>query len=449
MRRIETVPLATAVDVRASAILLLAGMCLMLVQYGAMRELAALLGSNELIIVAISTGYFLGVSLGYLVGDRISPRLLFWAGVATMLLHASLPFSVRWGLGELIARGFASWVPGMVMGLAVFGLTPFYAVFLPRLLQLRWGDTGAPTLAKCYALELTGGAVGLLALVLITPERMQYIFTLHLTGLVTLLALVSAGRKSRWQVLWLGVPVVYLFAWPLLHEPSLAHFYRRAKNLPGAEIVASSFSPYQRVDLVRFARKPPEDLRIYLNGNLLYGTASLHRHNLMVSLLPNFARATVAGPPRSLVVAGGSLDAVRFLAPRVADLNVVEIDAVVTDLTRRYIQEPRGGFPENWRLIIDDGKHFLGTWTGLPFDVISVDVPVPSHLQTAMLHSPVFFELARQRLAPSGVFSISLAGRLAPRLSTGSEAPGTIVASDCGGVDDSFPSRRGGADGLK
>ena len=44
--------------------------------------------------------------------------------------------------------------------------------------------------------------------------------------------------------------------------------------------------------------------------------------------------------------------------------------------------------------------------------MISVDVPIPTHLQTAMLHSQRFFALARSRLRPGGIFSISLSGKL-------------------------------------
>jgi spermidine synthase len=91
-------------------------------------------------------------------------------------------------------------------------------------------------------------------------------------------------------------------------------------------------------------------------------------------------------------------------------LHVVELDETVVRLTREHIQERRGQFPTNWSLTIDDGKHFLGNYHGPPFDVISIDVPMPAFLQTAMLHSDRFFALARTRLAPGGIFSVSLCG---------------------------------------
>jgi spermidine synthase len=136
-----------------------------------------------------------------------------------------------------------------------------------------------------------------------------------------------------------------------------------------------------------------------------------------VSILPNL----VLGRPskRALVVGGGSLDSARFLAPRVGKLTVCEIDEAVTRLARTHVQGPRGAFPENWDLVIDDGKHFLGAYRGEPFDVISVDIPVPTYLQTAMLHSETFFRLASSRLSPTGIFSISLSGKYARKTPRG------------------------------
>jgi predicted membrane-bound spermidine synthase len=399
-------------------ILLLAGANLTIIQFVALREFASLVGSNEIVVLLVAAGYFLGLSVGYHGSDRLSSRALLGLGAATLALHATLPFSARWLVGALVAAGLGGTVPPLILLLAFAGLTPFYAVFLPRLIAAAEPapESLLPPLVRLYATELAGGALGLLLVVAVSPARQGLLLTLHLAGLVALLLLFLPRRPAAaWLLLLL--PPVYLAAWPALNRASLASFYRQAFGLRDPVVLASELSPYQRVDLLQVQTGRGPSPYLYLNGNLLYGTRSLHQHNLLVSILPRLVQETgrAGAPLHTLVVAGGSLDSARYLAPRPGRLQVVEIDEAVTRLARLHLQEPRGGFPTGWDLAIDDGKHFLANWTGAPFDVIAVDIPVPTHLQTALLHSDRFFALARARLAPGGIFSISLAGRLGER----------------------------------
>lgn len=378
-------------------------------QFGTIREFAALIGSSELVTLLVGTGYFLGLSAGYLLSDRLPRSALTGLGAGTLLLQMSLPFSARWAAGFLASHHFLGAVPPLVFVVVLGGLTPFYAVFLPRLIEEQSGGGGRRgALLRIYAAEIAGAFLGLLVVLTAAAARMGLVLALNLAALVTLVLLT--WRTPRPAAAWvlLALPAVYFAAWGPLDTASLRYFYKRAHGYLEVDVLASEFSPYQRVDLIQGARKNKVATYLYLNGNLLYGTRSLHQHNLLVSLAPNLVRPS----PRALVIAGGSLDNARYLAPRVANLHVVELDEAVVRLTREHLQEPRGNFPTNWQLVIDDGKHFLGAWSGAPFDVISVDVPVPTQLQTAMLHSERFFALARSRLAPGGIFSISLAGKL-------------------------------------
>ncbi len=401
---------------RRTGVLLLAGFNLTLVQFLAMREIAALVGSNELVVMFVAGGYFVGLSAGYLVSERLSPTTLAGLGLGSLLWHATTPFSVRAVSAWMISAGHSGFVPPFLGLLVVIGFGAFYAVFLPRLIDDHPDRVASPqrAMARCYATELVGGALGLLVILVVTPARMSWIATIHLGGLALLLGLLLRVA-TVWKSLLALVPVVYFLIGPQFERVSLEAYFRAAHRLAESRVLASEFSPYQRVDIVEARSRPGGgwSTNLYLNGNLLYGTRGLHRHNLMVTVMPNLMRPP--GERKALVIAGGSLDNARYLAPQVDRLHVVEIDEAVVRLSRRFLQEPRGRFPTNWSLVIDDGKHFLGTWQGEPFDTIAVDVPVPTHLQTAMLHSERFFALAKSRLRPGGVFSISLAGRLDAR----------------------------------
>ncbi len=396
----------------AALVLVVAGTSLSLAQFAALREYAALLGSNELVALLVLCAYFLGLSIGYRVSARLSRRTLLWLGGITLALNVTLPFSARWFAGAMSAIRLDGNLPPAIFLLVLCGITPFYAVFLPRLIdEARRDEPGTHPLVRLYAAELAGACLGLALVFLVTPARMAILLTLHLAGLVTLLVLFARPRRRTVLALFALLPL-YFAAYPQLDRASLTWLYAcRNTSYKNVEILASEFSPYQRVDIVRADTSSRLNVTfLYLNGNLLYGTRSLHHHNLFVALLPNFLSFTNTG--RACIIAGGSLDNARHLAARTRSLDVVELDEAVVRLTRRHIQEPLGDFPTNWRLTVDDGKHFLGTWHGEPFDVIAVDVPIPSHLQTAMLHSQRFFALARSQLSPGGIFSISLSGKL-------------------------------------
>jgi spermidine synthase len=390
----------------------LAGCNLSLIHYVSLNELPAMLGSNELVALIVLAAYFLGLSGGYLISDKLSRRQLLGVGAATLGLHLTLPFSARWVAGTMWRINLQGLTPPFLFFLVLLGITPFYAVFLPRLVDAADaagpGDPGkGGRLVPLYATELLGSVTGLLVSALLTPARFGVILALHLAGIVGLLALSAPERRRLLG--WLVAPLAlgYLALFSTLDRQSLEYFYKHRRGFREVNLLASELSPYQRVDIFEATTKQGKSRYLYLNGNLFYGDATLHQHNLAVSILPNLL---VGRPSNALVIAGGSLDAARFLAPRVDHLRVVELDEAVVRLAREHLQEPRGGFPTNWELIIDDGKHFLGAWEGKPFDVISIDVPVPTHLQTAMLHSARFFALARTRLAPGGIFSISLSG---------------------------------------
>ncbi|HEY2952194.1 MAG TPA: hypothetical protein VGK40_06415 [Verrucomicrobiae bacterium] len=398
---------------RALAIVATVGINLSLVHYFALMEFPALLGSNELVALIALGAYFLGLSLGYLVSDRISRYGLTAIGIGTLMFYVTLPYLPRLMVGWFWEVQWPGVIPPFVFLIVLCGITPFYAVFLPRLIQSAAAGAGNGRerrqwwLVKLYATEIGGGLAGLLLAVLFTPANMRLILTTHLAGLVVLVALGSGSSWRRVFALLAPLPALYLGFAPALDRATLSYCYEQKLSISWVNFLASEFSPYQRVDIFEQRLRNGTNIYLYLNGNLYYGSPLLYRHNLFVSILPNLMAPR---PSNALVIGGGSLDNARYLAPRVGRLHVVELDQTVVRLTREHIQERRGQFPTNWSLTIDDGKHFLGNYDGPPFDVISIDVPMPTFLQTAMLHSDRFFALARTRLAPGGIFSVSLCG---------------------------------------
>src|SRR5262249_15454614 len=117
-----------------------AGAALTLAQYVLMRELPALLGTNEVVCLIVAVAYFGGLSVGYVVSDRVSRRPLLGITGAALALRASLPFSARLGMAALSeAHALAALIP-LLFAFVFLGLAPLYAVFVPRLLASAEGE---------------------------------------------------------------------------------------------------------------------------------------------------------------------------------------------------------------------------------------------------------------------------------------------------------------------
>ena len=150
---------------RTRVILVAAGVNLILLQLFMIREFAITLFCTELIVLLVTTAYFAGYSIGYVVSPRINPRWIRPWLLAVVLCHLPLIAAVRVISGWLGAHGLTEITIPLVLGLAAVSLTSFYTIFLPRAVTAE-GDTSR-SLAMCYSLELAGSAGGLVLALII------------------------------------------------------------------------------------------------------------------------------------------------------------------------------------------------------------------------------------------------------------------------------------------
>src|SRR5258708_6382833 len=122
---------------RAGLILALGGCNLVLIQWIRVRELPALLMGSELVALFVPGSAFFVYSIGYWLSNRLSDRLLRIAAAITLPLHLALPILYRLIIGSL--GQLAIYRVGFVLLPAIrpFGVTPFYGLFLPRLVIAR------------------------------------------------------------------------------------------------------------------------------------------------------------------------------------------------------------------------------------------------------------------------------------------------------------------------
>jgi spermidine synthase len=386
---------------RASLIVVcFGGVNLMLIQWVLVRELTALLLGTELIVLVVSIAYFAGLSLGYVLGERIKRAWLVPLGVLTLALHLSLPFWLRLltvALDLLNLEALA--LIGLPL-LVVLTVPAFYSIFLP----LFAADGERTALPLLYAAELLGAVLGVLLLVLFGGIGLIGMFAAYAAGFCCIL-LALGIRPGTFAIVAL-LSVVWLLNLNPLNLWSNTLWYQYGQGLPeGTQTLFTAYSPYQKVDVLE---SPNGRRYLFLDGLEHFGDLDGSWLNVVMGQIP----ARLTQPERALVIGAGSMEMERMIADVSAasggQVTTVEIDPVVVETSLRYF-DPFNAMSTltNRDVVIDDAKHFIAN-TNYVYDLVATDTPAAFSVQTATLYSVPFFQAVEQRLSPDGVFVINL-----------------------------------------
>ena len=381
-----------------------------------LREFAALLYGEEVVLLLVAGVALAAASLGYRLGDRWTPRTHARLLLLALLVQFAWPAAPRWAVAGLcLLRGGTGPELLLVLLFFAFALTSPFAVFLPALLSsetdpsrrlaaLRWG----------YGAELLGFFLGS-ALAILLGSEPQLRLAVHFTGLAALACLVLGRARGLACTALAGLA---LALGPPLAAAGADAVYQHKHRLPGARVIASADSPYQRIDIVDSARR---GRALYLDGLRDLDTGELDILNHYLGRVP----ARLLHPARAVVLGNGTLSLVPELAALSGHLHSVELDPIVVAAGTRFFTDPAAlADLRNWQLHLADGKTFLAA-TDLRFDLIVVDLPSPLTLGEAYLHTREFYALCRARLTPSGVLAVQLSGRIGAPTRT----PARLLAS--------------------
>ncbi len=385
-------------------ILFLVGVALSILQFLMIRDFVTVLYGEEVVIVLVTTAFFAGLSGGYLIAPRLSKTVFEALFVATAFLHLSFPFSYRY---------LAAWFATMDVGgygylalLFVYAVVfnTVYATFLPRLISAGEGKTDKrECLKSCYGAEILGFMAGFLVVGLTWNKPLALAVSVYWVVLCAVLYLAT-GRK--WVV---GVYAVFAAAIGFylgdLDYHSTAQLYEHKHHKRAARTLITINSPYQKVEVIEDGKGVRY---LYLDGLKNLNSTDLEALNFYIAELP----ARLIRPSKSLLIGNGTLTSVPKLYPYSGEVVSVELDPGVLIAGKRFFTPPRvlKGLG-NWRLFVDDGKHFLGN-SEEKFDLIVMDIPSPLTIQEAGLYTAEFYKLARSRMTPSGVIAVLLGGRL-------------------------------------
>ncbi|MCA9693781.1 MAG: hypothetical protein KC636_29610, partial [Myxococcales bacterium] len=238
------------VERRALATLALAGASLAVGQFLLVREFVSLLYGEELVIVAVSACFFLGLSVGYGVAARLQPARLQAALALCVGAQLLFPAATRVGAAWMSELAYAGgWLFLWLFGHAiVFAAAP--AALLPALLDRRRLVDRSPAarvarLRSSYTAELLGYLAGLALVAACFHRPPATLLALYWSLLVALAWIVGARR--RW-IAALAVVAAVMTAWlPRLLTATSETVYAFKHGLDGARLRMSIDSPYQRV----------------------------------------------------------------------------------------------------------------------------------------------------------------------------------------------------------
>lgn len=359
----------------------------------------------ELAVLVCMLAYFAGVSLGYVLSDRLSAAmvrrslpvclamqmaLLVWMQPAYYVVARAVRFwaarhELPWMLGDAVAGG------GVFLVVAGFA-TSVYAVLLPRVIE-----TGGAGLRRCYSIEIAGSLAGLMLVPVLAGAGHEALLGGYFAGLVALAAVTGAGVMLT-AIMGLGA-AVFLIGFGGWDASAAAGHYERYYEWEKVEPLFAKWTPYHKIEVVRSGGAP----RMLLNGKQQFVGSSKGTYAYFVAEYP----ARLLGSPKVLLLGCGSMATVGRIGSFVPEVRIVDLDAEVFGAARKYFQEyNRLDTLTNWTFTADDAKHWLGN-SREKFGLILHDIPPARSRQVALTYTEEFFRLVKERLEPRGIFSIS------------------------------------------
>lgn len=382
-------------------------------QVNLVREFLAVFAGNELCLGVIFACWFLGIVIGAGAGGRLAQRagdgpsaLLICSALIATLLPLLLILLRAW-------RGILSIPPGELPGLGnllVSGLvliTPFCLLIglsFPLMCRFAAQQDEKTIIGRIYVIESAGAVVGGLCIGVLLAGWTVPFESVVITALPLLLGLAWSAFY-RYRILpgslfaGMGLASLVLLVMGGVAALDESTAGRRFDDLKtGAGRVAWADTPYQHLDLARQG----EQVVLFADGKMTAALPDPYRSRPRAHLV----LAEHPGPKRMLVLGSASVEfLVAALRHPVERIDLVELDPAVIDLIRPHLDEETTRALENEkvRLHPTDGRRFL-TGTGQKWDLIFSDAPDPATAALNRFFTLEFFQLARSRLAPGGVF---------------------------------------------
>lgn len=398
------------------------------------RLLALQIGGTVFAFAVILAVFLAGMGLGSVWAASLA-RATGDARTAFGLCQLLIPAGITWGAVQL-AHSLPLWPINPSLGRdavatfqldlvrclwAVLPATCLWGASFPLAVAAlaRRGDDPARRVAGASAANTLGAIVGAVA-------AAPLVWTCSSQGtqrLLILVAAIAAGlalvpiAAAAWRVFprgrlavasggCLAVTWVAAMAWLVPPVSPALVAYGRFSGLWGGdnEFVYIGEGLQASVAVTR----TPTGLTLYHNAGKVQ--ASSVSQDMRLQRLLGHLTTLVPESPREVLVIGcgaGVTAGAVSLDPRVESETIVEIEPIVPTAVLAHFSDHNGGVLRDAkvRVVIDDGRHHLLS-TPRTYDAITSDPLDPWVRGAAPLYTFEFFELAKSRLRPGGVFTL-------------------------------------------
>jgi len=262
--------------------------------------------------------------------------------------------------------------------------------------------------SKVFTFDYVGALIASLLFPLVLVPHLGLVRSAFLFGILNVLVGIWTLQLFKDEVKWIRIQrstallVLVTLTMGFAYSEKIMSM-AEAASYPDP-VIYSKTSKYQRIVLT----KAPNDLRLYLNGNLQFSSRDEYRYH---EALVHVGMAAIQDPKRVLVLGGGDGLAVREILkyPSVESVTLVDLDSEMTDffakhealtrLNQNAFQSPKV------RVINADAFVWLRENKDA-FDFIAVDFPDPSNYSIGKLYSNSFYRILKDALSEKGVVVI-------------------------------------------
>lgn len=382
-------------------LLALAGFNLILLNYTLIRQMTLAFRNLELSALLMALAYFAGISLGYLLSDRVQPETIrrvlpvFLAGQLVLISVAPLlVLRLVEGLSELLGDTVGLNLAYVaVFVLVTLGSTSLYSIFLPRMIQGEENST-----KRYYSVEILGSLIGLVSLPLLGQGGMVAFYAVYLASFLGIAWLVGLRPFALGALAILCL--AFLLGFDRIDKSISTAFYREFYRGAGIEkVLYTRYSPYHKVEVLLNGRG---ERVLVLNAHRQFAPSSHPHYSYFVAEYP----ARLLRRPTVALLGCGSMSTVGRMGDYVESIAIVDLDRAVFETSRDFFPEyNRLSELKNWTFQSDDAKHFLASDTR-SFGLIIDDIPPAKTRQIALTYTREFFELVKARLGKGGIFSL-------------------------------------------
>ncbi len=396
----------------------LTGASVLIVEVLAVRVLSPYYGNTIFTVSSVISVILFALSVGYYAGGALADRrpslswffgIILASGLLLLALHVlgtlvlpPLSAALSISVGPLVSSAILFLLPALLLGT----LSP-YAV---KLQSLNVPEQGVGRVAGTIFFWSTLGSItgSLLAgFVLIPNFGVDRILIANGIGLSLLgfVPLVILGvRRTRMSAALVALVLVLAAAW-------------WASASVSGEVVYGKDSPYQKITIYEgeYYGRPSRFLLLDRSESGAMFLDSDDPTDLVYDYTKYYALYKIFTPrvTHALVLGGGAYSIPKALLSELPNVivDVAEIEPSFFDLAKRYF-----GATDSPRLrnYVQDGRRFLYD-SDVQYDLIFGDVYYSYFSVPPQFTTQEFFALARERLAPGGVFIANMIGDLSRR----------------------------------